>query len=137
MTARRVLLLVNGLFLALIGGVQVVLELVAYYRGAGPYGDLFHDSPYTIGWVEAHGLAFLIGVLLLVVATRERRRFWHGFLVAVHVLLGGANLLFWNSFVAFGVVPMGIAATIAHGLFVVAHTASLVASRTRTQAATS
>ena len=53
--ARRWLLLANGVFLVVVGGVQVVFELLAYYSGVGPYGYLF-DVPYAIGWVEAHGL---------------------------------------------------------------------------------
>ncbi len=87
-------MLANGVFLVVVGGVQVVFELLAYYGGAGPYGDIFGDSPYTIGWVEAHGLAFIIGVLLLTVAARDGRRFWHLLAASVHVLLGTANLVF-------------------------------------------
>ena len=114
------------MFLTLIGGIQVVFEFAAYYRGAGPYGDLFKGSPYVIGWVEAHGFAFLIGVLLLAVARKDPRRFWHAFAGAVHVLLGGANIVFWASFSAFGMVPMGVVATVAHVVFVVLHAAALV-----------
>ena len=76
--ARRRLLLANGAFLVVVGGVQVVLELLAYYAGSGPYGKIFESSPYAIGWVEAHGLAIIIGVLLFTVAARDGRRFWHG-----------------------------------------------------------
>jgi hypothetical protein len=83
-TARRRLLLANGVFLVVVGGVQVVFELLAYYAGAGPYGYIFEESPYAIGWVEAHGLAFIIGVLLLTVAVRDLRRFWH-VLPAAHI----------------------------------------------------
>jgi hypothetical protein len=71
--ARQRLLLANGAFL-------VVVELLAYYAGIGPYGYLFEDSPYAIGWVEAHGLAFIIGVLLTVAATIV-----HFVLVAAHI----------------------------------------------------
>lgn len=124
--ARRLLLTADGVFLAVIGGIQVLLELAAYYADAGPYGEFFHQSPYIIGWVEAHGLAFLIGVLLLAVARKDVNRFWHAFAAAVHVLLGGANLVFWDSFTAFGVLPMGVAATVAHALFVVLHVEALV-----------
>jgi hypothetical protein len=102
MTApRRRLLLAKGVFLIVVGGVQVVFELLAYYAGAGPYGYLFEDSPYAIGWVEAHGLAFIIGVLLVTVAARDGRRFWHVLAAAVHTLLGTANVCFgtalWSS----------------------------------------
>jgi uncharacterized membrane protein len=135
MTAcRRRLLLADGVFLVVVGGVQVVFELLAYYSGAGPYGYIFEESPYAIGWVEAHGLAFIIGVLLLVVAARDLRRFWHVLAAAVHTLLGTANLVFWDSFIVFGMVPMGIAATVAHFVFVLAHIGAFGVSRERTSA---
>ena len=70
---RRRLLLANGVFLVVVGGVQVVFELAAYYAGAGPYAHVFERSPYAIG------LAFIIGVLLITVAARDGRRFWHVF----------------------------------------------------------
>jgi len=95
---RRVLMTVDGVFLAVIGGLQVTFELLSYYAGTGPLGGIFEQSPYTIGWVENHGLAFLIGMLFLLVAARDGRRFWHGFGLAVHVLLGLANIVFWSSF---------------------------------------
>jgi hypothetical protein len=131
MNWRRRLLLVNGVFLVVVGGVQVTFELAAYFGGAGPYGDLFKESPYAIGWVEAHGLAFLIGVMLIGVAARDGRRFWHVFAAAVHTLLGVANLVFWDSFVVFGMVPMGIAATAVHFVLVVAHSGAWLVSRER------
>jgi uncharacterized membrane protein len=135
MTAcRRRLLLADGVFLVVVGGVQVVFELLAYYSGAGPYGYIFEESPYAIGWVEAHGLAFIIGVLLLVVAARDLRRSWHVLAAAVHTLLGTANLVFWDSFIVFGMVPMGIAATVAHFVFVLAHIGAFGVSRERTSA---
>jgi len=127
--ARRRLFLANGVFLVVVGGVQVVFELLAYYAGAGPYGYIFEDSPYAIGWVEAHGLAFIIGVLLLTVAVRDLRRFWHILAAAVHTLLGTANLVFWDTFIVFGMVPMGVAATVAHFVLVAAQIGAFVTSR--------
>ncbi len=99
--ARRRLFFANGVFLVVVGGVQVVFELLAYYAGAGPHGYIFDESPYAVGWVEAHGLAFIIGVLLLAVAVADLRRFWHA--------LAGA--------------------TVVHFVFVAAHIAAFVVSR--------
>lgn len=39
----------------------------------------------------------------------------------MHALPGGANLAVWSAFTTFGLVPMGIATTVAHGFFVAAH----------------
>src|SRR5262245_48909406 len=102
---RSRVLLMDGVFLLVVGSVQLALELLGHFAGRGVWGDAFADSPYTIGFVEAHGLAVLIGVLLLAVGRRDSRRFWHAFALAVHVLLGTANLVFWDSFTTFGVVP--------------------------------
>lgn len=122
-------MVVDGVFLAAIGALQVTFELVGYYTGGGPYGSVFDDSPHTIGWVENHGLALLIGVLFLAVARVDGRRFWHGFALAVHVLLAVANVTFWSSFEHFGLAPMGVAATAAHVLFIVAQYLCLNAAR--------
>lgn len=122
---RRRVLTVDGLFLALIGGSQVAFELLSHYTGTGPLNTIFEDNYLTIGWVENHGQAFLIGVLLLAVARRDGRRFWHRFALALHALLGTANLVFWSSFQHFDLVPMGIVATAAHVAFVVLHAVCL------------
>jgi hypothetical protein len=116
---RSTLMRANGAFLALVGGAQMIFELLSHFFGVGPLGRIFAGSHYTIGWFEAHGLAFLIGLLLIGVAAADPKRFWHGFAACVHVLLGGANLLFWSSFVYWGLVPMGGIATVFHGLFLV------------------
>jgi hypothetical protein len=129
--ARRILMRANGAFLALVGGAQMSFEFLSYYAGTGPLGRTFAGSHYTIGWVEAHGLAFLIGMLLLSLAASDPKRAWHGFAACVHVLLGGANLLFWQSFVYWERVPMGIGATVIHGLFVVAQLYYFVRASTR------
>lgn len=126
---RQRILIVDGGFLALVGTVQVALELLAHFLGIGPYAGIFARSAYTIGWVEAHGLAALIGVLLLTAGVRDRRRRWHAFALAVHLLLGAANLVFWHSFVDFAMVPLGQLATAAHLLFATAQGWSLVVSR--------
>ena len=124
--ACRILLTVDGAFLALVGAVQIVFELLSHYRGGGPLGDTFETSPLTIGWVEAHGLALLIGLLLLIVARVDLQHFWHCFALSVHTLLWrGENVLF-SSFVTFGLVPIGVAATVTHAVLVVAHTVVLV-----------
>ena len=56
-------MIIDGVFLALVGAAQVTLEVLAHFLGVGPYASILDRSPYTIGWVEAHGLAAMIGVL--------------------------------------------------------------------------
>jgi hypothetical protein len=119
--SRRILLLINGGALAMVGVAQVILELLSYYAGVGIYGPLFHNSPYVVGWVEAHGLAALIGILFLAVAASDRGPRWHLVALCVHLLLATANILFWSGFRAFGMVGAGIVATTSHLLLVTAH----------------
>ena len=117
---HRVILTVNGCFLAVVGGAQLLFEMLSCFFGVGPLGAIFAHSPYTIGFVEAHGLALLIGVLLLCIAAPAPRPAWHLFAASAHVLLGGANLLFWSSFITWGLVPGGVVATICHALLLAA-----------------
>ena len=117
-TWSRRLLRVDGAFLIIAGLVQLLSEAVSHYAGKGLHDDTFADSPYTIGFVEAHGLAAMTGILLLWAATQQRRRFFHGFAVATHVFLAAANVIFWDSFVEFNFVAAGILATTAHVIFI-------------------
>lgn len=119
-------MILDGLFLLLAGSVQIVLEFAGHFWHAGPHATIFGSSPYTIGFVEAHGLAALVGLLLFRAASGARTPFWYGFAVAVHLLLGGANLLFWDSFATFGLGNAGKAATLLHLLFIVAQSVCYV-----------
>ncbi len=118
MSVNKVVLKANAIFLMLIGSLQVIFELLSHFKGIGPLADRFIGSPYTIGFFEAHGLAVLMGVLLWR-ASADPQKFWHGFAVVVHIFLGIANLLFWNSFVQLDFVTPGTVATVFHGVFVV------------------
>jgi hypothetical protein len=105
----------------LIGSVQMIFELLSHFMGAGPLAERFLESPYTLGFFEAHGLAVLMGILLWR-ASAKPQRFWHQLAVIIHILLGGANLLFWNSFIQLDFVAPGIVATVFHAIFVVMET---------------
>ena len=117
MTLRATVLKLNATFLMLIGSLQMIFESLSHFRGVGPMADRFIQSPFTIGFFEAHGLAVLMGVLLWRASARPEK-FWHQLAVIIHLLLGCANLLFWNSFVQLDFVLPGIVATIFHGVFI-------------------
>lgn len=123
---RRLVLILDGGFLLVAGSIQIALEVAGHFWHTGPYATTFGSSPYTIGFVEAHGLALLISFLLIRAAFGEQTSFWHGFAAVVHLLLGGANLLFWDSFATFGLVNAGRAATVLHFLFIVAQSGCYV-----------
>jgi len=111
------LLLADAAFLGLAGTVQMVLEVAGHFAGFGRYAAQFYQSPYTIGFFEAHGVTAVVALMLLIDRSRSNR-FWHRFLLLVHLLLAGANILFWQSFITFDFIVPGIVATLLHVVFI-------------------
>ena len=126
---RRTLLILNGLFLGLTGFAQMIFELLSHYRGVGPLGNIFTGTPYTIGFFEAHGFAVLTGLLVFWVMLKDMRPYWHLYMALVSLLLGGSNLLFWDSFAKVGLVSAGYIATAMHILFFLLQLYSFTVSR--------
>jgi hypothetical protein len=115
---RRLLLRADAVFL--IGaavGAWVTADFPASFSGSGPFGPLIaHQPALGIGFIEAHGLAIILGVLLWrAVSTTS----WHVTGAAIHLLLGTCNVIFWQLFIATDTLPMGWVTTIMHGLFFV------------------
>ncbi len=86
------------------------------FRGRSTTRTILSAAPHAaIGFVEAHGLAFIIGVLLW---RAEPVRLWHLTAAAVHVLLGTCNLVFWQIFITADALLMGYVTTSLHWTFV-------------------
>jgi hypothetical protein len=116
MRFRQRVLRANALFIGIAGLVALVFDIRGVLYGLGPQGRLLADAPHAgIGFVEAHGLAIILAVLLWR-ATPSRS--WHLTAVAVEVLLGTCNLAFWSMFVATDALVAGYVTTILHWLFV-------------------
>ena len=109
----RRLLQASALFLGGAGIVQVALELLGHFARVGPHADTFGGSSYTIGFVEAHALAVLLAMVFWRGARRPARQL-HLMAGSTHLLLAGANLLFWSSFATFGLEVPGAVATVLH-----------------------
>jgi hypothetical protein len=120
MPARRhwgqVLLLGNGVVLGATGLVQAGFDLAGHFLNLGPLAAALYQNPDALAYFEAHALALLAAVLLIA-NHRIGGAGWNWAAAAIHLLLGGANLLFWPTFVAYGLVPMGVVATAGHALF--------------------
>lgn len=114
----------HGGFLAIAGSLGLLADTTGHFFGVGPMADMF-GSPYTIGGFEAHGLAVILGVLLLRGAKVADRRSWHALGLSVHLLLGAANLMFWSSFLQLDVLLIGVVTTALHIIFVGAQGACL------------
>jgi len=121
---RKTVFRINSVFLLLMGGVFVVLDYMGFRTGAGLMGELLHGNVLAVGMQEAHGLAFLFGLAVLIFAVPDMRPSWHLICVGIHVLLGGSNLLYWDGAVEYGIVGPEIVVTSIHGLLVLLHLAS-------------
>ena len=112
---RTLLLRANAAFLMMASAGGMISDLTGAVLLRGPVGLAVEKVPHAaIGFVEAHGLAFIIGVLLW---RAEPARLWHGTAAAVHVLLGTSNLVFWPLFGFAGMLAVGYVTTVLHGVF--------------------
>lgn len=118
---NKTVVLISAAFLGVAGSVQMLLEIAGHFAQIGPYAEQFANSPYTIGFFEAHGLAVLTAVALFWHRNSDQLHLWNRFAFTVHLLLGGANLLFWQSFVTFDFLMPGIIATTLHGVLLMAN----------------
>jgi hypothetical protein len=116
--AGRALLLANGAILGFIALAAAMADLAGHFVNLGPMGPSLYQNNDAIGFFEAHGLALLVAVLLLRNSNAVGPS-WNFTAATLHLLLGGANLLFWPVFVENGLVPMGVATTAMHAVFFV------------------
>lgn len=114
------LIATNGLFLVVLGLFGLVADILSYNVGSSPFGRTFLGDSKVIGVVEAHGLAMLTGFAALIFA-RNGGTYWHLHLALTHMLLGGANIAFFQVFREVGGEAGGVAVTVAHFGFVLAH----------------
>jgi len=123
-TVRQLILRANALYIGVAGFAGVIFDIRGVLYGLGPQGRALADAPYAgIGFVEAHGLAVILGVVLW----RSRpERAAHLTALAVVALLGTANLAFWQVFVAMDALTMGYVTTALHWTFVALNLAAAV-----------
>ena len=126
---RKALLVADAIFLLLASAGGMIADLAGAFAGVGPQRNVLGPAPHAaIGFVEAHGLAFIIGVLLW---RAEPLRSWHLTAAAVHVLLGTSNLVFWQLFIATDMLAMGWLTTALHWLFVALQLAAAASTDSR------
>jgi hypothetical protein len=111
------------------GGPFAIFDLLSFWFGAGPLGNMLHNELLTVGLFEAHGLALMMGLILLRAARFDPRPAWHLLGAGIHLLLGSSNLIFWALFSVWGVVTGEIVTTVIHWLFVVAQLVCLWKAR--------
>ena len=113
---RRFILRANALYLGISAiAAFILLDLRGIVFGEGPAVQLFGAAPHAaIGFVEAHGLAFILSVLLW---NAQPVRYAHLTATAVMALLGVSNIVFWQIFTATGMTAAGVMLTTAHLAF--------------------
>ena len=126
-TTRRFILRADAAFLLIASSSGMCADLAGAFLAVGPQKAVLGSAPHAaIGFVEAHGLAFIIGGLLW---RAEPARLWHLTAAMVHVLLGMSNLVFWQIFIAADMLVGGYVTTSLHWLFVVLQLAAAHAAR--------
>lgn len=114
---RHVILRANATFLLAASAGGFASDVRGIFFGLGPVARLVAEAPYAgLGFIEAHGLAFILGILMW---RALPARGWHLAAAAIHALLGTANLVFWQLFIVSDMLLVGYVTTALHGLFVV------------------
>jgi hypothetical protein len=115
-TVRQLILRAHASFIGVAGCAGVIFDLRGVLYGVGPQGRALANAPYAgIGFVEAHGLAVILAVVLWRSAPERSA---HLIALAVAALLGTANLAFWQGFVVMDALVMGYVTTALHWTFV-------------------
>ena len=123
---RQRILRANALFIGIAGCAGLVFDIRGVLYGLGPQGRVLEHAPYAgISFVEAHGLAVILAVLLW---RAVPSRAWHLTAMAIEILLGTSNIAFWQMFVATDALAVGYVTTGLHWLFVAAQLTSAVAA---------
>jgi hypothetical protein len=125
-TLRTVILRANAFYIALAGAAGLFFDIRGVLTGLGPQGRVLAEAPHAaIGFVEAHGLAVILAVLLWRIGSRRAS---HVAALCLDVLLGTSNLAFWSMFVVSDALVVGYVSTTLHVTFAVLQGAVLLAS---------
>ena len=124
---RQVLLRANATFLLAASAGGFASDVRGIFFGLGPIARVVAEAPHAgLGFIEAHGLAFILGILMW---RAQPARGWHLTAAAIHVLLGTANLVFWQLFIVSDMLLVGYVTTALHSLFVVLQMSAAITAR--------
>jgi hypothetical protein len=112
---RTLILRANALYIGVAGCAGLLFDLRGIYLHEGPQGRVLAQAPHAgIGFIEAHGLAVILAVLLW---RALPSRSWHLTALCLELLLGVSNLLFWQMFIESDALVVGYVTTCLHGVF--------------------
>src|SRR5262245_9904446 len=129
-STRKLILRANSLYLGIASlAAFVLLDLRGIAFNSGPVRQILIDAPHAaIGFVEAHGLAFILSVVLW---NAPPVRYAHLTAAAVMALLGVSNILFWSIFTTTHMTAAGALLTSLHLAFAVAQWLAAAGPRAR------
>jgi hypothetical protein len=105
----------NALYIGIAGVAGLIFDIRGVLFGLGPQGLVLADAPHAaIGFVEAHGLAAILSVVLWRSAAARAS---HVAAFAMDALLGTSNLAFWPLFVFTDALMVGYVTTTLHLTF--------------------
>jgi hypothetical protein len=122
---KKKVLLIDGYFLAVMGTAAGVIDMVGYFTGKGPFGKIYYQNSNTIGGFEAHFLAVIIGIILIGKSKSVETGFFCKMAIAIHLVLGSSNLIWFQVFYDTNTLPMGIITTFTHFALMVFHTLAI------------
>lgn len=113
----RKFLFLHGVALAIIGALATVNSVVGFRYALGPFSFLSKSEITAVGFIEAYGLACLLGISLILSAMKFYARLWHLFAASIHIFLFTINIYFWHLYEPLGLSGVGRGATIIHFIF--------------------
>jgi hypothetical protein len=111
-TIRQLIVRLNASYIGFFAFFGLIFDIRGVLYGTGPQGQVLANAPLAgIGFVEAHGLALILSVVLWRAAGVRAS---HLTAMAMDLLLGVSNLAFWQLFVVTDALTVGYVSTSLH-----------------------
>ena len=109
----------HGIFLICLGGIAFANSLLGFQFSIGPFSFLSQNELAAVGFIEAYGLACILGFFLFLAGAKSYHFAWHLVAALIHLFLLAVNISFWHLYEPLGLQLPGILATGIHFLLVV------------------
>ncbi|MBX9765797.1 MAG: hypothetical protein K2X47_00880 [Bdellovibrionales bacterium] len=123
------ILKLHGFLLMGLGGLTCVNSVIGFHFSKGPFQFLGTNEVAAVGFIEAYGLAFLLGASLTTAAAKSARSLWHMIAAIAHLFLFIVNIRFWHLYEPLNLQPAGFIATGLHLVLIVIEATCFVKER--------
>ncbi len=104
----------HGFLLTGLGGMTCLNSILGFQFSNGPFSFLGTNEVAAVAFVEAYGLACLLGISLILAATKSYHYLWHLIASVIHLFLFIVNIRFWHLYETLNLQPAGLIATTLH-----------------------